>query len=1088
MTREKKRQSPGRPRRLWQVGRLWGAGSLLGGLVLVLGGLNMAGVSFSACTAPEQAAAYKITDRKQLIGGPEALGDVGDFMLENGKIRIIIQDIGFSRGSSVFGGALIDADLVRPQTSQGVTGGQGSFISNGHDLMGEMFPAFFLEAVDPKSVEVLADGKDGKAARVLVSGRGNEFLAMTEYLLKTILDPETLRFETEYILEPGVNYIKIVSRVINDDPRGRVHGFNNVEFGGTKVPVPMGDALLFSNKTPTFFPGDGGFDQRLSLEARYTVPIQLPALPGLVAEFIAAKGDQVSYGLLPVPDEAHNYTYVNRDLYSDYPGTTSNHSLVTPFTASGLIPAYFAYPPDQLGPDEVFSFARYFIVGSGDVGSINDTVQGILGNPVGTITGRVFEQPSLRPMNGASVLILDDKGQPVNQVETDAEGWYRTRMKPGTYSALVLHERRALKTPYPISVTAGKTTSADLMVDAAAEIVVAVSDDQGRRIPARVTVVGVSPERELGVPAYKSLYHAALGEKFCFTDMVPDTQDPLTRQYVEAILIGHDGVVSGQVRPGKYTVYVSRGPEYSVSSVDIDIAAGQTLPLAAQLSRVVDTNGYISADMHMHGQNSVDADAYFRPRVVDAVAEGLEVIVATDHNTVTDYSPAIAAQNLQPWLHSVVGIELTTLEMGHFNGFPLLYQPGPITHGSFAWAGRKAGDIFHDLRALGTTDTIVQVNHARDTIVGYFYQFRFDNETLALPGQTGLLAPSPDSHPEFMGENFSFDFDAIEVVNGKHLELIHNYRVPEVLPAPPLPREVPEAGELLRDANGQIAFFGVADDWMSLLEAGLVSTGTANSDSHHNNKGEIGYPRNFVAVPDDDPAKVKTADLMAGVRAHKVLMSYCPFVRVAVGDKGMGETVVPGDDGMVTLDVDIQTSSWCTPDTLNIYSGRHVVMQLPIPAANARHYRTQVKVPVSGDSFVLAEVTGHESTFPILMGNEVPSIELNAAMASLGDSLGLALDDFGNLRPHRRHAMQPYALTNPIFVDGDGDGSWSPLLQGELPLKSAGRPKNLPSTKSVRPKTLLPRWSKVDHPFFELPSQPRKNDLRALMTYLRSGH
>ncbi|MFH1809512.1 MAG: CehA/McbA family metallohydrolase [Pseudomonadota bacterium] len=1024
----------------------------------------------TACSAPERASAFRITSRDQLIGGPGALGDLGDYLLENGKIRVIIQDVGFSRGFAVFGGGLIDADLVRPQSNKGSQGG------NGKDLMGEMFPAFFLEALDPKTVTVVNDGTDGEPAMVRVAGRGNEFLAMTEFLLKTVLDPETLRFETDYVLKPGANYVEITSRVINDDARGYAHEFHNIEFSGTSVPIPMGDALLFSEKTPTFVPGDGGFDQRMQLEERYGVPIQLPALPGLVAEFLAATGEGVSYGLLPARAGDSNFVHKNRDLYANYPGQPSDHSLVVPFTASSLMPAYYAYPPELLPSGEAFEFKRYFIVGSGDVASVADTVHTILGDATGTFSGRVLEKPSLRPMAQASVLILNGLGSPVDQVLTDDDGLFRCTLRPGTYSATIVADKRRVPGPTPFAIEAGRGTYQEFFVDAPARLVVNVTDADGRRIPARATLVGTTDERDIGVPHHKSVYLAALGESFRFTDMVEDTADPETRRYIEAMLTGTHGSIVGEARPGRYQVYISRGPEYAVSVADVELKADQVVTVAARLERVVDTSGYISADFHLHSQGSIDSAAWLVPRVIDAAAEGLEVAVSTDHNYIVDYSPTIAAQELQPWLYSIVGIELTTLEMGHFNAFPLRYQTGPITHGAFEWAGRNAGVIFDKLREAGDSRTLVQVNHPRDTILGYFYQFRFDNERVEVDGQSGLIAPNPESHPEFMAENFSWNFDAIEVINGKHIEQVHDFRVPDPLPPPPLPAVIPPAGEVLRDENGQIAFFGVADDWMSLLESGRVFTGTANSDSHTTHKAETGYPRTYVRVPDDDPAKVRADDIIAGLRAHDVIMTHCPFVTLRVGDVGIGGTA-HAVNGRIGVDVDVQTASWCRPDRVNIYLGKRLMAEVAIPLEQARHFTTHVDLPLQGDSFVIAEVVGSHSTFPVLPGEEVPSIDLNKALSSLGDSLGLSFDNFGNLRPARGHPMVAFALTNPIFIDADGDGDWEPVRSSSSPLTSP--PPAAPgSGRGKKGQSLLPPGAAVRHPYFAIPAKPSRSDIR----------
>ena len=63
--------------------------------------------------------AYKITSPDQLIGGPAAIGRVGDYMLENDHIRVIIRDVDRTVSASMFGGHIIDADIVRGEGEPG---------------------------------------------------------------------------------------------------------------------------------------------------------------------------------------------------------------------------------------------------------------------------------------------------------------------------------------------------------------------------------------------------------------------------------------------------------------------------------------------------------------------------------------------------------------------------------------------------------------------------------------------------------------------------------------------------------------------------------------------------------------------------------------------------------------------------------------------------------------------------------------------------------------------------------------------------------------------------------------------------------
>ena len=109
-----------------------------------------------------------------------------------------------------------------------------------------------------------------------------------------------------------------------------------------------------------------------------------------------------------------------------------------------------------------------------------------------------------------------------------------------------------------------------------------------------------------------------------------------------------------------------------------------------------------------------------------AAAEGLEHLVATDHNFVTDYQPSIEREGLNEWLSSMIGLELTTLESGHFNTFPIERDKSQITRGAFQWSDKTPRELFERSREIGDEETIIQVNHPRDLILGYFSQYGVD--------------------------------------------------------------------------------------------------------------------------------------------------------------------------------------------------------------------------------------------------------------------------------------------------------------------------------------------------------------------------
>ncbi|MBL8740551.1 MAG: CehA/McbA family metallohydrolase, partial [Myxococcales bacterium] len=308
------------------------------------------------------------------------------------------------------------------------------------------------------------------------------------------------------------------------------------------------------------------------------------------------------------------------------------------------------------------------------------------------------------------------------------------------------------------------------------------------------------------------------------------------------------GITTMPVPPGKYRVLVDRGFEYSVFEKTVDVTANQTTYVTAEIERAIQTPGWVSADLHLHSEPSYDAPQSLDERVVSLVVAGVEVGVATDHNRVTDYRPAIERLGLQRFVASVVGNEVTTEEMGfgHFNIFPL--EPGATP---IAYRRTNPAAIFDAARSQSPffKDTVIQVNHPRMGDIGYFDILRLDRDRI--PDLTGR-APWA-----------RLDFDAIEIFNGD-------------------------------DAPSVATVEGVMKDWYALLDGGYRITATGNSDSHRAIFHEPGLPRTYVRVPSDDVEKLDQRAFIESVRKNRAIVSSGPFVTLRIDEAGIGDSVAPG--------------------------------------------------------------------------------------------------------------------------------------------------------------------------------------------------
>ena len=64
--------------------------------------------------------------------------------------------------------------------------------------------------------------------------------------------------------------------------------------------------------------------------------------------------------------------------------------------------------------------------------------------------------------------------------------------------------------------------------------------------------------------------------------------------------------------------------------------------MSAVLARVIDTTGWMSADFHVHAVNSPDSIVDNAKRALTFAGDGLDVIVSTDHDVITDFAPIIS--------------------------------------------------------------------------------------------------------------------------------------------------------------------------------------------------------------------------------------------------------------------------------------------------------------------------------------------------------------------------------------------------------------------------------------------------------------
>ncbi len=775
--------------------------------------------------------------------------------------------------------------------------------------------------------------------------------------------------------------------------------------------------------------------------------------------------------------------------------------MLIPLASGSFLATFWAAPPESLPPGKSFSFTGFLAVGSGDVASVQKVVYAIDDErtPVktGTLSGRVREAGTGLALSGVNVVVQDANGNYVSSARTGSDGTYVAWVPPGRYRVFGVDADRSVVSSDYADVSEGEAATLHLELERSAYLSVDVRDGTGRRLPAKISIEAVY-EHEGPEPPRTFLYDLKVGERFRPSDLDPDTSDSRTRRYLERYFYAPKGTATHAVRPGRYKVYASRGIEYELASAEVELAPGEERQLAFVLNHVMPTPGWVSGDFHVHSANSVDSHMALPDRVASYAVEGVDYLASTDHNFVSDFAPTVEAMGLEPWVKTSVGLELTTLEMGHFNAFPLVLDPGPVTHGSFNWFRRPPGELFAQLRCPKTADngcighrsgkTLVQVNHPRDSIMGYFSAFNLGAYTgTTLPNSSQFKLdqdPLPDGTPSpYDPRNFTLEFDLLEVFNGKHLEQLHHYRMPAVPPPGPEPKDVqpctgaqtadclPPANQILEtiikvpnDQGGMVdqpqpVYPGALEDFYTLVGKGRRIVAVGNSDSH-GPSAEAGLPRTYVhvgPVADGSMQALPEEVVLEGLKAGRVVVTNGPFLDVTVNGQPVGSDVV-SKDGTATVRVVVRAPSWIDVRRVVIKRGGKDVRKVPvvleeIPVPPSKEVvrleveRTFTNLP--DESFIVVEASGDEPMWPVYTPAEIKSILINEAVGAVGAAFGFG-SKWGKYRPEQVRQVTPFAFTNPIRVV---HSSRQPLTiePKELPLMATRpfSPRKLPDLRRL---------------------------------------
>jgi hypothetical protein len=942
---------------------------------------------YPACTAPKLRVEKIGPNDPQRVAGPKALAAQGDYLLENDLIRVVIDAPEHPHDLAPSGGAILDLAPLGKSL-----GDQTNVIYHAAGLLPR-------DAVHYESAAILdsdvGDASPGAYAAVVFRGH--------------LESDGRVTVVTRYELRPCEPGIRVRSDLYNGAPDPNTLYFTDGFFWGDNGLLP-------------FVPGQGlGFIAPV-------VDLQHIDQAWRQWPFLAARSQSS-------PDTAYAAISCDRSQTAGFNSTT--------LTAAGV-------PLEVTQSGDGFHFERFILAepGPGLAPAVAEALHVrtlVHGDPAAVnVSGRVVANGI--PVDGqsgraASLLFYEPAPAPSIDDPTRVTPWNEVvPASDGTFSVALPPGRSYRVQPYAFGLPAAAPTSfavgtddvaiGDVTITASAQLNVTVESSPGVPVTyAELVVIPVEAPPTSG-PNVPSLYG-----QFPYSPLSgcapmlgpPDGGSPACNRALTV-----NGKFTLAVPPGQYYVYATRGPFSSIDRARVTLAPGTSTPITLQIQSLASTllpTGVVSGDFHVHGGASFDSGIPDLDRVVSFLATGVDVIIATDHNVVTNYASTLAALGATNSIIVIPGVEQTPnilwyyvpgdtfpKTLGHFNFWPLVPDFLQTRNGA-PWSElREPGQLMDDMDAVfvNPTTAVRQLNHpyilsklGRDQ--GYPKAIGYDPTTPipATPTDGATFAANALARaPNGEGHHRNIDWDVEEVMTGASRADWLRYRAL----------------------------------WFSLLNQGFLRAGTANSDSHTLSVERIGYPRNLVwGNHDQGTFDVDAFD--ADVRAGHLVGTNGPVLDVTIDD-GTGNkhrpeltplTVGPS----ATLTISVASAPWIPFTDARVFvNGRLVhTSHFSQSATSDSQFGTLVLTgnvtlqlaalmpPTHGDAWLVVEAGMPQETPPDTDGDGLPDLP-DPVPPVQRVSVDDPLFSLQAIAP----GVWPTAFSNPFLLDLDGGGWTAPGL------------------------------------------------------------
>jgi hypothetical protein len=202
------------------------------------------------------------------------------------------------------------------------------------------------------------------------------------------------------------------------------------------------------------------------------------------------------------------------------------------------------------------------------------------------------------------------------------------------------------------------------------------------------------------------------------------------------------------------------------------------------------------------------------------------------------------------------------------------------------------------------------------------------------------------------------------------------------------------------------------EDWLHLLNRGYYFPLIGSSDSHSIDRGEPGYSRTYVMYEGEEGDNLNWDTLALSLKKGRSFASNGPLVEFKANDKYRPGDSFTSPGRKVEIWIRVQSAPWVAVDEVRLIVNGERKIIFPVKTAREEilKFTEQISLKLKKDSYIAVEALGTKSLYPVLQKYSRKGILKDATL--------------------------PYALTNPVFIDVDGNGKFDPPLPGKIKLRS----------------------------------------------------